>query len=470
MEIIVILYKRQTCMWEEKKEQGMNNLHIEKIAKLVERVKKKEDDAFAELYNHMNQKIYFFAKSIVKDEYLAQDVVQETFISVYNNIHKLENNRLFVAWINRITYNCALKILNSKEMKAIPIEDNIVEVVLGKNMQSHSSSDPLEAALTKEKGYRLAEHIYQLPMEFRVTLILRYLEELKLEEIAISMGCSVGTVKSRLSRGKKALRKSLASEGAVFTAFMVGSFSLRYTMNSYAAEAAVKVPKAETMIKLARQSEFVSENGITELPPSTQKNMVCLLSAAAIIGVTVLGGLIWCSFGADIEVTGDNGKYTNRNIEVGVAVNAVLPVKSVIVSTGEEKIPINVTEKEKVYEAVITHNGTYRVEVELINGHKTEKELQISRIDKKGPEMYRYFWDTEENVFVGYLSDDLSGPDYGEVYLEMPDKERQQPVIYDEKKDRIEFPLYESTSTITIYDRAGNRTVYEIIPHRNGGV
>lgn len=110
------------------------------------------------------------------------------------------------------------------------------------------------------------------------------------------------------------------------------------------------------------------------------------------------------------------------------------------------------------------------MEVELINGHKTEKELQVQRIDRKGPEIYRYSWNTEENVFVGYLSDDLSGPDYGEIYLELPDKEQRQPVFYDEKKDRIEFPLYESTSTIIIYDRAGNRAVYEIIPHRMEGV
>lgn len=98
---------------------------IDEIKELVIRVKDKDMDAFEELYNQMYPKIYFLALSIVKDNYLAQDVVQETFINVYKNINGLENNRTFVAWINRIAYNCSLKILNNKS--EIPIEDIFAE-------------------------------------------------------------------------------------------------------------------------------------------------------------------------------------------------------------------------------------------------------------------------------------------------------------------------------------------------------
>ena len=54
-------------------------------AGIVARVKEKDADAFVELYNNMYQQVYFLALSIVKDQYLAQDVVQETFINVFNS-------------------------------------------------------------------------------------------------------------------------------------------------------------------------------------------------------------------------------------------------------------------------------------------------------------------------------------------------------------------------------------------------
>ena len=77
------------------------------IAEIVARVKDKDADAFVELYNNMYHQVYFLALTIVKDEHLAQDVVQETFINVYTSIHSLNNDMTFIAWLNRITYNCS---------------------------------------------------------------------------------------------------------------------------------------------------------------------------------------------------------------------------------------------------------------------------------------------------------------------------------------------------------------------------
>lgn len=67
------------------------------VAGIVARVKEKDADTFVELYNNMYQQVYFLALSIVKDQYLAQDVVQETFINVYNSIHTLNNDMTFIA-------------------------------------------------------------------------------------------------------------------------------------------------------------------------------------------------------------------------------------------------------------------------------------------------------------------------------------------------------------------------------------
>ena len=216
------------------------------VAGIVARVKEKDADAFVELYNNMYQQVYFLALSIVKDQYLAQDVVQETFINVYNSIHTLNNDMTFIAWIDRITYNCSLKMIAKNG--EVSLDSEVVEKVF----PTAGKEEPLEVVLSKEKSQTMMNLILELSPEYRTTLILKYYEGMKLEEIACCMECSVGTVKSRLNRGKNALRKNIMSGGKLFMLLAVSGFTMAFSIKSYAQETAMAAPVAEATLNTVK--------------------------------------------------------------------------------------------------------------------------------------------------------------------------------------------------------------------------
>ena len=82
----------------------MSVLDYQYIAKLVTRTMTGDSDAFAELYAATYQRLYHFAYHYLKDEYLAQDALQETYILVLKNIHSLKNPELFISWLNQICF------------------------------------------------------------------------------------------------------------------------------------------------------------------------------------------------------------------------------------------------------------------------------------------------------------------------------------------------------------------------------
>ena len=82
----------------------MADLDYQYIASLVERTKNNDSDAFAELYVATYQRQYYFAYNYLRDEYLAQDALQEAYILVLKNIFSLKDSSLFISWLNQITF------------------------------------------------------------------------------------------------------------------------------------------------------------------------------------------------------------------------------------------------------------------------------------------------------------------------------------------------------------------------------
>lgn len=100
----------------------MSVLDYQYIAKLVTRAMTGDSDAFAELYAATYQRLYHFAYHYLKDEYLAQDALQETYILVLKNMHSLKNPELFISWLNqicfRICFNMQKKTPNTRRSSA----------------------------------------------------------------------------------------------------------------------------------------------------------------------------------------------------------------------------------------------------------------------------------------------------------------------------------------------------------------
>ena len=172
---------------------------------LVRRAKRGDYRAFDLLVLKYQSRLVSIAFKYVKEIQLAEDISQEAFIKAYKAIDSFREESAFYTWLYRITANTAKNYLVSKgrrressisELSTLESEEQFV-------IASHDSPD--EILLAQELRNTLFNAVSSLPEDTRTALSLREFEGLNYEEIAKIMNCPVGTVRSRIFRGREAL-------------------------------------------------------------------------------------------------------------------------------------------------------------------------------------------------------------------------------------------------------------------------
>ena len=153
------------------------------------------------------------AKRILNGDTLAEDCVQESFISVMQKVTSFEGRSSFKAWLKRIVINnCLMKLRQQQRRSEINVDD-----LMPQFDNNDCRLDPhWQAVKTPEtilqdcqNSEQILSHINQLPDDYRVVLLLRDFEELSTKEVAEILECTEGTVKVRLHRARCALKKML---------------------------------------------------------------------------------------------------------------------------------------------------------------------------------------------------------------------------------------------------------------------
>ncbi|WP_010529104.1 RNA polymerase sigma factor SigW [Lentibacillus jeotgali] len=184
----------------------MNLITQEKI----KQVKRGDQSAFEDIVSFYQNKIYQHCYRMLGNKHEAEDISQETFIRAYVNIHSFDDKRKFSTWLYRIATN--LTIDRIRKRKPDYYLDAEIKGTDGLDMYSQLATDSL---LPEEEvqGMELQDYINQkisaLPPKYRSVIILRYLEEFSLQEISDILNIPLGTVKTRIHRGREALRKKL---------------------------------------------------------------------------------------------------------------------------------------------------------------------------------------------------------------------------------------------------------------------
>jgi RNA polymerase sigma-70 factor, ECF subfamily len=188
-------------------------------AALVEELRTGSEEAFAWLIAHYRQPIYSLLARTVRNQADAADLTQEVFVKVFRGIRGFHGESSLRTWIYRI----ALREASNQrrwwmrhQQHEIPIEQEIGEresgrPVLLKDMLIDPSESPYDAALHEENRAYVEQALRQVPEPFRVALILRDVEGFSYEEVAAMQGVSLGTVKSRLVRGRAFLKLLLVA-------------------------------------------------------------------------------------------------------------------------------------------------------------------------------------------------------------------------------------------------------------------
>lgn len=180
------------------------------IREKIKKVKKGDQAAYSDVVDFFQNKIFQHCYRMLGNMHEAEDIAQEAFIRAYVNIDTFDERRKFSTWLYRIATN--LTIDRIRKRKPDYYLDAEVKGTDGLNMYSQMSTkdpSPSEEVESIELQRYIHNEISQLPPKYRSIITLRYLEEFSLQEISEILDIPLGTVKTRLHRGREALRKRL---------------------------------------------------------------------------------------------------------------------------------------------------------------------------------------------------------------------------------------------------------------------
>src|SRR5437868_4816782 len=184
---------------------------------IVAELKAGSEDAYAWLIGQFHQPIYSLVYRIVTDPADASDTTQEVFLKVFRGMKHFHGQSSLKTWIYRIAVHEASNRRRwwfrhkSREMSMEPQqqENDEGKPQAAKDTFVDTGESPFDNMVHEEVRARVEEQLRRVPEPYRTTLILRDLEEMSYEDIAEITQVSLGTVKSRLTRGREALKQRL---------------------------------------------------------------------------------------------------------------------------------------------------------------------------------------------------------------------------------------------------------------------
>ena len=181
-------------------------------AGFIERLRARDLAAFEELVARFERPVYGLCFRLLGDAEDARDAAQETFLKVYRGLGGFRAQSGLKTWIYRIAINQAMnqqrwwRRRHRDETISLDLTRGDSETTIGSMLAGHASS-PEALAIQSECEGRIMRALGEIRQEYRIALVLREIEELSYEEIAVTLGISIGTVKSRIARGREELRR-----------------------------------------------------------------------------------------------------------------------------------------------------------------------------------------------------------------------------------------------------------------------
>lgn len=199
-----------------RQEIGGGFLTREEEIRIVRKVLAGDVNAFEQLVIENQKSVYNLALKIMKNESDALDVSQDVFLKAYTNLENFRGDSRFSVWLYRLAYNACIDASRKSKTGM-----NVSLTVQDEDSESAeldlADTKPLpeEETERRETQREVQAAIQELPEEQRRIIVMREFSDMAYEDIASTLGISVGTVKSRLSRARKNLAKILIQNGTI---------------------------------------------------------------------------------------------------------------------------------------------------------------------------------------------------------------------------------------------------------------
>ncbi|MEM8960700.1 MAG: sigma-70 family RNA polymerase sigma factor [Acidobacteriota bacterium] len=173
---------------------------------LVERHRYGDEEAFAELYERFAPMVYNLALRLAGDATYAEDLSQEVFLRIHRHLSRFNGRSALKTWVYRVAINHCRSRLSRRKRAAQPLWEDDEE----RGVQlTDERRDPESRALATDSSRQVAAALAEVKPKFREAVVLRDLEGLSYDEIAQVLGVRIGTVRSRIARGRDQLRTVL---------------------------------------------------------------------------------------------------------------------------------------------------------------------------------------------------------------------------------------------------------------------
>lgn len=173
--------------------------NIDRDEQLVDEVKNGNVEAFEILVKRYSGKIMAFVFRILRDKYLSEETVQDAFFSLYRSINRVDTQRKFSSYLYKIAKNKAIEKLRTRKN----------ELALNEEIAGGISDNIYEKIIKSENRARIRKAVDELDKKYKDPVNLYFFENLSYDQIAGKLSIPVNTVRTRLKRGKEALRKKL---------------------------------------------------------------------------------------------------------------------------------------------------------------------------------------------------------------------------------------------------------------------
>lgn len=172
---------------------------------LINEILKGDIDSYEKIISKYQSKLYGYIFKLVRDEYAAQDILQETFLKAYINLNQYNRKKDFSPWLLRIARNNVLDYFKKKKNYSIfQLNENTDSIE-----ENRRDEIPHKALEEREKTNKIDQVINSLPEKYRILIVLKYFNDLNYKEISERMNISVDKVKWRLYQARKTMAKEL---------------------------------------------------------------------------------------------------------------------------------------------------------------------------------------------------------------------------------------------------------------------